>query len=95
MAKPGFCVVSLLDKCEFLGRFDRATLSWENKPTRGEEGNMQTPATEIDQMIVQLNEFILPSQAPGYLHAVPNAVGIVDETGREVRAERIHTKRAS
>ena len=22
---------------------------------------MQTPATEIDQMIVQLNEFILPS----------------------------------
>ena len=27
----------------------------------GEEGDMQTPATEIDQMIVQLNEFILPS----------------------------------
>jgi hypothetical protein len=27
----------------------------------GKEADMQTPATEIDQMIVQLNEFILPS----------------------------------
>jgi hypothetical protein len=26
-----------------------------------EEANMQNPATEMDQMIVQLNEFILPS----------------------------------
>ena len=33
----------------------------ENKPMRGEKAAMQTPATEIDQMIVQLNEFILPS----------------------------------
>jgi len=28
---------------------------------RGEEAELQTPATEIDQMIVQLNEFILPN----------------------------------
>src|SRR5579871_2960374 len=60
MAKLGFCVVSPLDKFDFLGGFDRAFLSWENMP-RGEEGDMQIPATEIDQMIVQLNEFILPS----------------------------------
>ena len=60
-ARHAFCVASLLDKAEFLSWFDRAFLSWENKPTRGEEGDMQTPATEIDQMIVQLNEFILPS----------------------------------
>jgi hypothetical protein len=31
------------------------------QPTSRKEGDMQTPATEIDQMIVQLNEFILPS----------------------------------
>jgi len=59
--KLGFCVVSLLDRAEVLGQFDRDSVSWENKPTRGEEVDLQTPATEVDQMIVQLNEFILPS----------------------------------
>jgi hypothetical protein len=59
--KLGFCTVSLLDRAEALGPFDRASLSWENKPTRGEEADLQTLATEIDQMIVQLNEFILSS----------------------------------
>jgi hypothetical protein len=33
-ARLAFCVVSLLDKAEFLGQFDRASLSWENRPTR-------------------------------------------------------------
>lgn len=58
--KRGFCVVSLLDKCEFPGQFDRLILSWENMTHDGEAG-MPTAVTKIDQMIVQLNEFILPS----------------------------------
>jgi hypothetical protein len=63
--KSEFFVVSLLVKCELLGWFDRASFSRENKPTKGEEADMQTPVTEIDQMIVQLNEFILPSSLMG------------------------------
>ena len=54
-------MVSLLDKGEFLGSFDRASLSWETRPRGGEEAEMRVPATEIDQMIVQLHEFDLPS----------------------------------
>jgi single-stranded-DNA-specific exonuclease len=35
-----FYVVLLLDRAEFLGPFDRAFPSWENKPTSGEEADM-------------------------------------------------------
>jgi len=33
----------------------------KTSPLTGEKADMQSPATQIDQMIVQLNEFILPS----------------------------------
>ena len=59
MARHGCCEGIRQNKVILLG-FDRGTVSWENKPTRV-GGIMQTLATEIDQMIVQLNQYILPS----------------------------------
>ncbi len=41
--------------------FDWALLSWEKIPMAVEETTMEAQATDMDQMIPQLNELIIPS----------------------------------
>ena len=61
MARRGFCVALHHEKHDFAWRLTELPFQWENKPMTVEEAGMETQATEIDQMILQLNEFILPS----------------------------------